>query len=123
KFSLDDFIGYANKLVLELHYYNIISTDTNCTAVQLNLDKAGFAALSGKAAVTMPVMMTEFGFAQDATSWKNLYASCLEAYLPAQEAGWMIWALSGSYYIREGKQDYDEPWGLLSHDWSGWRSL
>lgn len=25
-------------------------------------------------------------------------------------------------YIRTGTQDYEETWGLLSHDWSDWRS-
>ncbi len=38
------------------------------------------------------------------------------------KAGWMIWVLAGSYYIRSGTQDYEEGWGLLKHDWSDWRS-
>jgi hypothetical protein len=48
--------------------------------------------------------------------------SCLEKYLADQQAGWMVWGLAGSYFIREGTQDGDEPWGLLTHDWSTWRS-
>jgi hypothetical protein len=58
----------------------------------------------------------------DASTWKGMYATCLASYLPAQKAGWTIWVLAGTYYIRSGKQDYDEAWGLLNHDWSEWRN-
>jgi hypothetical protein len=117
KFSLADFPGYADKLVLELHNYQ--NDASSCSALQNNLDGAGFSAL---AANKFPVMLTEFGFQMDASTWKGVYASCLASYLPAQKAGWFIWVLSGSYYIRSGTQDFEEGWGLLSHDWSTWRS-
>jgi len=117
KFAASDFP--AKKLVLELHTYDNSATD--CAALQDKLFRAGFQALTNGTNV-FPVAMTEFGFPQDATTWKGVYASCLEAYIPAQGAGWMIWVLAGSYYTREGIQDYDEGWGLLTHDWSGWRS-
>ncbi|KAK3348762.1 glycoside hydrolase superfamily [Lasiosphaeria hispida] len=120
KFSVADFPGYANKLVLELHTYD--TSASNCNNMQNNLYKNGFQALTTSAANTFPVMLTEFGFQMDASTWKGMYASCLATYLPAQKAGWMIWVLSGSYYIRSGIQDYDEGWGLLNHDWSAWRS-
>lgn len=32
------------------------------------------------------------------------------------------WVISGSYYIRQGQQDYDETWAVMNHDWSDWRS-
>ena len=117
KFNLADFPGYANKLVLELHNYE--NSATSCSSLQSNLNNNGFSAL---AANKFPVMLTEFGFQMDASTWKGVYASCLASYLPAQKAGWFIWVLSGSYYIRSGTQDYEEGWGLLTHDWSAWRS-
>ena len=117
KFNLADFPGYANKLVLELHNYE--NSATSCSSLQSNLNGAGFSALGSN---KFPVMLTEFGFQMDASTWKGVYASCLASYLPAQKAGWFIWVLSGSYYIRSGTQDYDETWGLLTHDWSAWRS-
>lgn len=119
-FSFGDFPGYANKLVLELHNYQ--NTATSCPSLQSTLYNNGFQALTSSAANIFPVLMTEFGFAQDATTWQGVYASCLASYLPAQKAGWTIWVLAGSYYIRSGTQDYDETWGLLTHDWSSWRS-
>ncbi|KAK3385964.1 glycoside hydrolase superfamily [Podospora didyma] len=120
KFSKADFPGYGNKLVIEIHNYE--TGATSCPNLQNNLYKNGFQALTPSAANMFPVMMTEFGFAMDASTWKGVYASCLATYLPAQKAGWTIWVLAGSYYIRSGKQDYDEDWGLLNHDWSAWRS-
>ncbi|KAI0121035.1 glycoside hydrolase superfamily [Xylariales sp. AK1849] len=124
-FNIDDFQGYGDKLVLELHNYaNIIggSETENCTALQEELFDDGFQTLVGDAPNEFPMVMTEFGFMQDATTWQDTFATCLEKYLAGQKVGWMIWPLSGSYYIREGNQDADEPWGLLTHDWSDWRS-
>jgi len=120
KFSLGDFSGYGNKLVLELHnYQNSIS---DCGTLRNTLNSNGFKALSPSSPLKMPVLMTEFGFAMDASTYRGVYATCLASYLPAQKAGWMIWVLAGSYYIRSGKQDYEEAWGLLNHDWSEWRN-
>ncbi|KAI1850386.1 hypothetical protein JX266_004244 [Neoarthrinium moseri] len=124
-FQRADFNGYGDKLVLELHNYaNILggSEATNCTALQGDLSDDGFKALATDAPNQFPVVMTEYGFEQDSTTPQDAFASCIEEYLADQQAGWMIWALSGSYYIREGTQDGDEPWGLLTHDWSDWRS-
>lgn len=120
KFSFNDFSGYSNKLVLELHNYQ--NSATSCSSLQSTLNTNGFQALTSSAVNKFPVVMTEFGFAMDATTYQGVYATCLASYLPAQKAGWMIWVLAGSYYIRSGTQDYDESWGLLTHDWSTWRS-
>jgi hypothetical protein len=122
-FSFNDFPGYANKLVIEIHNYE--NSASSCSSLQNNLYNNGFQALSltePKVKNRFPVMMTEFGFAMDANTWKGVYASCLTAYFPAQKAGWFLWVVAGSYYIRSGTQDYEEAWGLLNHDWSDWRN-
>jgi hypothetical protein len=103
---------FANKVVLELHYYQVIPLD--CSTIKDTLYVSGFNSLDTSNVTVknhLPVVMTEFGFAQDDTTYKNVYASCLREYLPAQNAGWMTWVLAGSYYTREGTQDYDESWG------------
>lgn len=120
RFSFDDFPGYANKLVLELHNYE--NSIGSCSSLSGNLNRNGFEAHGASAKNKFPVMMTEFGFQMDASTWKGTYASCLQSYLPQQKAGWFIWVLAGSYYIRSGRQDYDEAWGLVTRDWSAWRS-
>jgi hypothetical protein len=124
RFSVSDFEGYADKLVLELHTYD--NSIGSCDTFKGNLDRNGFQALRGSGVNgvvnVFPVMMTEFGFAMDNSTWRGVYASCLAEYLPTLKAGWTIWVLAGSYYVRSGIQDYDEDWGLLNHDWSAWRS-
>ncbi|KAK3306190.1 glycoside hydrolase superfamily [Chaetomium strumarium] len=122
-FNRDQFApGFADKLVLELHNYE--NSIGSCASLQGNLLRNGFEALQGGNSVAnvFPVMMTEFGFQMDASTWRGVYASCLASFLPSIKAGWTIWVLAGSYYIRSGTQDYDEGWGLLNHDWSAWRS-
>lgn len=122
-FALSDFEGYTDKLVLELHNY---ATDSsNCTGLQESLYNNGFQALHPEDETTVnafPVALTEFGFAQDSTTWEGVYATCIASFLAQEKTSWFIWVVSGSYYIRSGTQDYDETWGLLTHDWSAWRS-
>ncbi|KAL4960516.1 cellulase family protein [Aspergillus stella-maris] len=121
-FDLDDF-DYADKLVLELHNYN--TGATNCDDITGSLWNGGFNAhdTNDTSIVNvMPVVLTEFGFAQDDTTWEGVYASCIREWIPEQQAGWMVWTISGSYYVREGVQDSDDTWGILDHTWSEWRN-
>lgn len=136
--------SYADKIVFELHNYNNNLADGNCA--NFNLYKQGYNAMDKSSTTTAknvaPVVLTEFGFPQDATTYTRPYAQCIKEYLTSLSggpAGWIQWAVGGSYvslghapqieqlltvgqYIREGIQDYEETWGLLSHDWSSWRS-
>ena len=104
--------SYANKLVLELHNY--ATTTTSCSGLESSLYSTGYDALSStdsSVVNVMPVVMTEFGHAQDDADYATVYSTCLESYLTSIHGGWMIWVLAGSYYIRQGIQDYDETWG------------
>lgn len=125
-FRLADFPGREEKLVLELHSYGILFEVPNCPIYDSNLLEMGFSAgAGGNATNRFPVVMTEWGFANDDLTWRNdTYAICVQRFLRdvVPGAGWMVWVISGSYYIREGMQDYNETWGLLNHDWSDWRS-
>lgn len=112
--------SYANKIVLELHDYE--NSATSCASMQSNLYGEGFSTLSGTQTNTFPMVLTEWGHDQTDGSYAGVYASCLHDYLPAQHAGWMIWVVAGSYYIRSGTQDSDETWGLYNHNWTAWRS-
>ncbi|KAM7217492.1 Glycoside hydrolase superfamily [Rhypophila decipiens] len=124
KFNLADFPGGPQKkIVLELHNYE--TGATSCSSLQNNLYNNGFQSMAsnpGNGINVFPVMLTEFGFAMDANTYKGVYATCLANYLPTQTAGWFIWVLVGSYYVREGIQNYDEAWGLFTRDWTNWRS-
>ncbi|ESZ94649.1 hypothetical protein SBOR_4958 [Sclerotinia borealis F-4128] len=111
--------SYANKLVLELHNY--ASSTSNCASLKSSLQSHGYNALNSGVVNQMPVVMTEWGHSQTKADYASVYSTCLKSYLSAVKGGWMVWVLSGSYYVREGVQDSDENWGLLTHDWSTWR--
>ena len=66
-------------------------------------------------------MLTEFGFTQADDSYTRTYATCVKKLMPKWKSGWMVWVISGSYYVRSGTQDFEEPWGLVNHQWSDWR--
>lgn len=120
-FSKDE-LAYANKIVLEVHDYD--ADTTNCTQKQIDLTKDSFGALDRSTPGTkseFPLVMSEWGFNQTSNQYTEPYATCLREILPEQRVGWMTWVLGGSYYIRNGIQDYDEAWGLLDHEWKDWR--
>ena len=122
KFSFDDFSGLEKKLVIELHNYQ---TDVDsCDTLKDELYKAGGQAMNPDDSTTanvFPVLITEFGFEQNGKAYKDPYSTCLSEILPTDYAGWMNWVVVGSYYTRQGSNDYDETWGLKTHDWSAWR--
>lgn len=123
KWKDSDFSGYRDKLVLEIHNYQ--NSANNCNNLKSSLYSSGFQALHSEDSKTVnvfPVLLTEFGFDMSGSAWQGTYATCIASYLQEQKAGWFIWVISGSYYIRSGTQDFEETWGLLKHDWSGWRS-
>jgi endoglucanase len=124
-FRKSDF-PYVDKLVLELHKYDFEATHLDCPTWIRNLYDAGFNALNDsdpRVANVMPVVLTEWGFAQDGAYWNSTtYARCLREFAGLYEVGWMQWEVGGSYYVRSGVQDSDETWGLLDHEWRHWRS-
>lgn len=115
---------FADKIVFELHNYD--NDETNCSALESSLYDGGFNAVDTSSSTTAkniaPVVLTEFGFLQNATTFEGVYSQCLKDFVTEKKVGWMQWVLAGSYYIRSGEQDFDETWGLLNHDWSAWRS-
>jgi len=116
---------FADKIVIEIHNYD--GTATSCSDLEDSLISTGYDAMVGGDGIinVVPVVMTEFGYANDNTTWETVYPTCLSTFLPGfagGPAGWMVWVLAGSYYIRQGCQDCDETWGLLTHDWSDFRS-
>lgn len=121
KFSKKDFP--AGKIALELHNYQ--NNVKDCEQITKSMLKAGWVALNETnpaVANVMPVVMTEFGFHQDTKNAGTVQPNCLKDFFVKQKAGWMYWVLAGSYYVRQGKQDSDETWGMMKHDWSDWRS-
>ncbi|KAI1382794.1 glycoside hydrolase family 5 protein [Hypoxylon trugodes] len=138
---------WADKIVWELHLYPMsedVDTGT-CEAIEAALYRAGFNALGIDAPVgcsinsgnstsggglvedcppatrLTPVILSEFGNAQDATLYNATVQNCLREYTEKHDVSWMMWSLAGSYRIRSGVQGLVDTWGLTNADWTGWR--
>lgn len=126
---------WANKLVWELHLYSMsenLDTD-DCPIIQAELYQSGFNALGIEppaacnitgdcpAAVrNTPVIMSEFGAAQDVTLLNNTLLNCIRDFTVQNNVSWAMWSLAGSYRIREGGQGVGDTWALTNYEWNGW---
>lgn len=129
---------WADKVVWELHLYKMsddVDTDS-CALSEAALYRNGFNALGidppapgcavegvdcRPAGRLTPVILSEFGNAQDATLYNDTLAQCLRAFTTRHRVSWMVWSLAGSYRIRSGVQGLPDTWGLTNDDWTGWR--
>lgn len=123
-FHISDY-DFQDKFVFELHTYDTV---TNCDSFKNTLLTRGFNALNetytnSRSGNVAPVVMTEWGHDQtdSAGKYDDLYHTCLQEFFTEQKAGYMLWVVAGSYYIRSGSQDLDETWGMLNHTWDGYR--
>lgn len=115
---------FEDKIVLELHDYSWDQSDNNCTTFAADLYNMGWyvmnPAITAGVKNRLPVVMTEFGFAPN--TYQSSYSQCLKEFLIDNGIGWTMWDVCGSYYIRQGIENFDETWGLLNENWTAWRS-
>lgn len=127
--------AWKDKLVWELHLYPMSEdVDTgNCPIIEAGLYRNGFNALGiqapaacnttndcPKAIRETPVILSEFGAAQDVTLFNNTVQNCLKDYTIKNGVSWMMWAIAGSYRIRSGVQGFPDTWGMTNPEWTGW---
>ncbi|EFW98553.1 cellulase family protein [Grosmannia clavigera kw1407] len=124
--------GWAGKHVWEWHTYSFSLTVPHvlpCRArQQLYGLFAGFV-LRQHQPYTGPLLLSEFGVDQTGGHGPNglshldsRYLSCLVDYLRRNDAEWAVWALQGSYYVRNKQTNYNETWDLLNHNWTALRN-
>jgi endoglucanase len=126
-----DLSGWRNKNVWEAHMYSYSPTAPNggnCDlAVQEYGGLFGFVLEQGRS-FTGPLFLSEFGVGMTGGPENGLsqsdhaYLSCLVSYMEGNDADWSLWAIQGSYYVRNKVVDFDETWGALNHDWTDWRN-
>lgn len=134
-FDLDEH-PWADKVFYELHMYSMSEDqDTgDCDIIKAELYRNGFNALGIEkpaacdviddcpdAVREVPVVMTEFGWAQDATLLNDTLMNCIKDFTLENHIGWAVWSLAGSYRIRSGGQGVDDTWALLNYEWDDWR--
>ncbi|KAG0461144.1 hypothetical protein HPP92_021441 [Vanilla planifolia] len=121
-------LTFEGKLVFELHWYGFSDggdwKNGNINAVCANISrlmmvKGGFLLKQG-----FPLFLSEFGVdIRGYNQGDNHFLSCFLSVAAELDFDWAIWALQGSYYIREGKPNFDETYGVLSSDWRKPRNL
>lgn len=127
---------WANKIVWELNLFaDSENIDTgNCRMIEAALYRNGFNALGmpppaacnvtadcTAAARLTPVMISEFGHAQDPTLLTDITQNCLKEYTKRYSVSWVMWGLPGSHRIRDGILGFVDPWGLANNNLTGWR--
>lgn len=123
-------VSFSGKLVFEMHWYSFSDGDAwttgtlnqVCGRISANvMGSAGFLATHGGKGY--PMFVSEFGLDMRGTNTGgNRFLNCFMALAADQDWDFAVWALQGSYYLREGVKDMDETYGLLNHSWTGARN-
>ncbi|KAI1180430.1 glycoside hydrolase family 5 protein [Nemania sp. FL0916] len=127
-----DWSGWAGKHVWEWHAYSFTVTfalaSGNCDLLKQAYGLFdGFVLTQGES-YTAPLILSEFGFGQAGgpnqglSDDDNAYFQCIRDYVVDNDSEWAIWALQGSYYLRQGTFDWDEQFGVLDTNWTGLRN-
>ncbi|KAK1995834.1 beta-1,6-galactanase [Colletotrichum falcatum] len=127
--------AWRHKLVFELHLYKMsedLDTGT-CPVIEAGLYRSGFNALGidppaacggggdcPRASRLTPVILSEFGNAQDDALRNDTLQACLREFTVKHGVSWMVWGLAGSYRVRSGAQGVPDGWGLINYEWNGW---
>ncbi|KAI1346899.1 glycoside hydrolase family 5 protein [Xylaria sp. FL0043] len=124
-----DWSGWAGKHVWEWHAYQFTVTyalaSGNCDLLQQTYGLFNGFVLEQGEDYTAPLILSEFGFGmtggpnEGLSDADNAYFQCLREYVLSNDSEWSLWALMGSYYVREGVLDHDEGFGVFDHDWVG----
>lgn len=127
-----DFTPWAGKHVWEMHAYSFTVTFKVDLGI-CDLEKGEYGLFDGFVLTqgenyTAPLFLSEFGVGMTGGSNSGLsdddyhYLTCLVGYMENNDADWALWAIQGSYYVRNGVVGYNETWGVLDYDWSTWRN-
>ncbi|KAK4843442.1 hypothetical protein QYF36_008066 [Acer negundo] len=114
-----------NKLVYESHWYSWTINSHGWEGQPLNkacaqtiqtvIDHSGFVTDGDN---PIPLFLGEFGIDQRGTNnADNRFINCFFAYAAQNGFSWSLWALQGSYYLREGKLQLEEVFGVLNANW------
>ncbi|XP_075485386.1 glycosyl hydrolase 5 family protein-like [Primulina tabacum] len=116
-------LNFANKTVFELHWYGFsngaawqkVNPNQLCGRIVNDIRrKACFLIDQG-----YPLFLSEFGVDMGGTNVNdNRYLNCFLGWAAELDLDWALWALTGSYYLRDGVVGFDETYGIYNWDWS-----
>ncbi|KAF6162132.1 hypothetical protein GIB67_008261 [Kingdonia uniflora] len=119
-------LNLNNKIVYEVHWYSFSEgkrrdwedqpqTKYCADATKRFNNRAGFV-LKGENPV--PLFVSEFGVDQRGVNkGDNRFLSCFLAFATENDLDWAMWALQGSYYLRNDQAGFEETYGVLDTDW------
>ncbi|XP_010261410.1 PREDICTED: uncharacterized protein LOC104600255 [Nelumbo nucifera] len=118
-------VNFNNKLVYEAHWYSF-SDDRRqwemqqpspvCANAIRRFDGAAGFVMRSKNPV--PLFVSEFGVDQRGVNRAdNRFLSCFLAFAAERDLDWAMWALQGSYYLRNGRAGFEETYGVLDASW------
>jgi endoglucanase len=123
-----DFSGWAGKHVWEMHAYSFTVTypgpSNSCDITQGEYGFLNGFVLTQEEEYTAPLIMSEFGVGLSGGPNDGLsdddksYWDCIKDYMTGNDVDWALWALQGTYYIREGESEKEETWGYIDTDWN-----
>lgn len=116
-----------HKIVYEAHRYaftmgqapDFLSKPLNqfCDSVVAEMENR--TTFLTKGANAAPLYITEFGVNMLGNNTSdNIFLSCFLAYLAKYDLDWNIWALQGSYYLRDEGQGLEEQYGMFTKNWT-----
>ncbi|KAI2623883.1 glycoside hydrolase family 5 protein [Hypomontagnella submonticulosa] len=127
-----DWSAWQGKHVWEWHAYSFTVTFAlakgNCDLLKETYGLFDGFVLEQGQAYTAPLILSEFGFGMTGgpndglSDDDNAYFQCLRDYVLGNDGDWALWAVQGSYYVRQGSVGADESWGLLDADWKALRN-
>ncbi|KAF8780649.1 hypothetical protein HU200_001251 [Digitaria exilis] len=121
-------LTFSNKVAFEVHWYSF-SDPHQWTSANANHVCARVAASVWRRTLYLldcgwPVFLSEFGVDnRGGNVADNRYWGCVSATAAGLDLDWALWALQGSYYLREGVPGHDEAYGVLGHDWLAPRNV
>jgi endoglucanase len=123
--------NWTNKHVWEAHVYSYTVLTPNlgsCAAMETEYGALFGFVLEQDDASVGPLWLSEFGVGMTGGDHDGLddqdyaYLACLVSYMENIDADWSLWAVQGSYYVRQGTVDSNETWGALDYSWTDWRN-
>ncbi|KAG8060527.1 hypothetical protein GUJ93_ZPchr0002g25886 [Zizania palustris] len=111
------------KLVFELHWYSFSdagaweadNANEVCGRVARDFTRRGGFLLDRG----FPLFLSEFGAdLRGAARKDDRYFPCAASVVAELDLDWALWALQGSYALRQGVRGMDEVYGVLDWSWS-----
>uniref|UniRef100_A0A0A9FKW9 Glycoside hydrolase family 5 domain-containing protein n=1 Tax=Arundo donax TaxID=35708 RepID=A0A0A9FKW9_ARUDO len=115
-------LSFMGKVAFEVHWYSFSNGQDWATGNANQVCARISADVTRRALYLLdkgwPVFLSEFGVDnRGGNANDNRYYGCAASVAADLDLDWALWALQGSYYLREGVLGLDEVYGVLDWAW------